>query len=136
MAATLHTAHRPKNRHHDEAETEPQDVNPGAATAARRIGVTTSPSIQELKQFAILVCRNAGVTTIGPNRINRIATTFTRRFPNGSGWMFFLYLANDVLNIAEHRRRQILANPDVARFIAYADPTGETAVNNVLREQS
>lgn len=61
-----------------------------------------------------------------------------RRFEDshdGHGLSFFYYLAAMVRLDAE-QQRQMLLNPDVARVIAYADPTGETAVNRVMREQS
>jgi hypothetical protein len=50
-----------------------------------------------------------------------------------NGLAFEEFLANSVQLTAEQRRRA-LANPDIARVIAYADPTGEAAVNNVLRD--
>jgi hypothetical protein len=36
------------------------------------------------------------------------------------------------VQLTAQQRRQALANPDIARVIAYTDPTGETAVNNVM----
>jgi hypothetical protein len=51
-----------------------------------------------------------------------------------NGWTFFEFLANAVQLSAE-QRRQALCDPDTARVISYLDPTGETAVNNVRREQ-
>ncbi|WP_153395791.1 hypothetical protein [Ornithinicoccus halotolerans] len=47
---------------------------------------------------------------------------------------FFDFLANAVQLHADQRRRA-LADPDVQRVITYADPTGETAVRNVLHQR-
>ena len=101
--------------------------------AAHRIGVSASPSVKELKSLAVLVCDNLGIN-LGPNRINRLAVDFARQFPTGSGWMFFLHLANDVLRVSESQHRRLLINPDIARVISYTDRTGEEAVTNVMRE--
>ena len=98
------------------------------------MGVSTSPSVKELKSLAVLVSRNLGIN-LGPNRANRLAVDFADRFPNGSAWMFFLHLANDVLRVSEAQRRRLLANPDVARVITYYDQTGEEAVHNVMRKR-
>jgi hypothetical protein len=35
--------------------------------------------------------------------------------------------------MSEAQKRAAMSNPDIARAISYCDPTGETAVNNVLR---
>lgn len=86
--------------------------------------------IQRLKVAAAAILRNCGLD-YGPHKINRLVLTFARRV-QGNGFDFVDFLANAVQLSAEQRRRA-LADPDVARAIAYADPTGETAVNNVLR---
>jgi hypothetical protein len=70
----------------------------------------------------------------GANKINRLVTRFTRTMPTASGWTFFLYLANAVQMSAE-QQRDALRNPDIARVISYADPTGEAAVNRAVRER-
>lgn len=76
------------------------------------------------------VLMNCGVA-MGPRRVNRMVQQFEARVER-NGFAFFDFLANSVQLDAETRRRA-LANPDVQRVIAYADPTGETAVNNVMR---
>lgn len=101
-----------------------------AATAAP--GVTTSPDLEALKAAASTVLWNCGIA-YGPNKINRLAVTFASRVER-NGFAFFDFLANAVQLDADQRRRA-LANPDIARAISYADPTGETAVNNVIRER-
>lgn len=86
---------------------------------------------QRLKYAAGVILANSGCTW-GPNRINRLVTRFVERV-EGSGVEFFDFLTNAVALTAEERRAA-RANPDVARAISHADPTGETAVNNVMRE--
>lgn len=65
------------------------------------------------------------------SKVRRVVRTFTSRVA-ANGFEFFEFFANALLLDAETRRRA-LQNPDVARAISYADPTGETAVENVLR---
>lgn len=68
-------------------------------------------------------------------------TRLVRDYKNnveGKGFSFTDFFANKTLIRADERRRalarrQALADPKIARVIAYADPTGETAVNSVMR---
>jgi hypothetical protein len=53
------------------------------------------------------------------NKIKRLALRFKERDPNADGDMFFRYLLKQ--------------NPDLARVTVYNDPTGEKAVNRVMR---
>jgi hypothetical protein len=48
-------------------------------------------------------------------------------------WVPFEAFLVNSMQLTAQQRRQALANADIARVVAYADPTGETAVNNVLR---
>jgi len=48
---------------------------------------------------------------------------------------FGAYLLNRV-ELNADQRRVALANPEMACFLNYADPTGETAVRNVMRGAS
>jgi len=100
-------------------------------TAKPGFGVSASPTMEDLKAFARLIVSNVEAS-LGPNTINRLVVQFNRRMPNGSGWAFFLHIANAV-QMSESQKRRALLNPDIAQVIAYADPTGETAVNNVIR---
>lgn len=85
---------------------------------------------EALLRLAHAIIDNCGVR-MGPNKVSRIVRTFEARVA-GNGWSFFDFLANTIQLDAE-RRRQLLNNPDIARVISYADPTGEAAVNNVMR---
>lgn len=102
-----------------------------AVTAGHGIGVTTSPSQAEMIKAARLILDNCGIA-FGQNRIVRLVLEFKRRAPQGSGSTFFSYLAAKV-QLSAAQQRDALRNPDIARCISYADPTGETAVNNVLQ---
>lgn len=102
-----------------------------AAALSARPGVSTSPTVNELKSFANNVIANAGIA-LGANAVNRLVVRFCQKMPNANGWTFFLYLANQVQMSADQKRFAMLA-PDVARVISYADPTGEAAVARVMR---
>ena len=49
-----------------------------------------------------------------------------------TGYPFGAYLLNRV-ELNSEQRRVALANSELASFLNYADPTGETAVRNVMR---
>lgn len=79
---------------------------------------------------AHLILTNVGYA-MSPTKVQRLVSTFERRV-QGNGFSFFEFIANSVALSADQRRAALL-NPDIARVIAYADPTGETAVNNAMR---
>ncbi len=54
---------------------------------------------------------------------------------SASGLPFGMYLANRV-ELNAQQRQAILDRSDLRYLLEYADPTGETAVRNVLREKS
>lgn len=68
---------------------------------------------------------------LGRSKVRRIIRTFTTRVER-NGFEFFEFFANALMLDADTRRRALL-DPDVARTITYADPTGEAAVRNVMR---
>lgn len=68
---------------------------------------------------------------MSPSKVSRLVREFKHRVEK-NGFPFEAFLVNTV-QLTEQQRRQIAANPDVARVISYADPTGETAVNNAMR---
>lgn len=103
---------------------------PGLMTRPRS-GGSTAPSKSELISAARLILDNCGIG-FGNRKVFRLVDSFCQRAPNGSGHAFFLYLTNAVQMSADQQRAALL-NPDIAHVIAYADPTGETAVNNVMR---
>lgn len=48
-----------------------------------------------------------------------------------NGWAFWDFIANAML-LSDDQRRRAVGHPEIARVISYSDPTGETAVNNVM----
>lgn len=81
---------------------------------------------------AHLILANVGYP-MSPTKVQRLVSTFERRV-QGNGFSFFEFIANSVALSAD-QRRAALSNPDIASAIAYPDPTGETAVNNVMRNR-
>lgn len=92
----------------------------------------SDPSTEQLLRDAHVILDNCGVQ-MGHSRLCRLVRTYERSV-RGNGWAFFDYLATAMAVSAEVRQRAI-ANPDVARIIAYADPTGEQAVAHVMHQQ-
>lgn len=89
---------------------------------------TGSP--EDLIRAAHLIFMNCGIQ-MSPQKVTRLVRQFKSRVER-NGYAFFDFLANSVCLDAETRRRA-LADPDIARVIAYADPTGEIAVAHVMR---
>ena len=88
------------------------------------------PERDRLMAAAHVVLDNCGLA-LSPSKVRRLVQTFERRVER-NGFSFLDFLANAVQLTAEQRRRAV-ADPDVCRAIAYADPTGETAVRNVMK---
>lgn len=105
--------------------------------AAAVTGVSASPpSAQELAAFTSRFvnqyqCFDTGLCW-GPNKVNRVVVKFRTRFPMGSWLMFWGFLAWEISDSA-NRKIAVRAVADLQKCIDYADPTGETAVRNVMR---
>jgi hypothetical protein len=67
---------------------------------------------------------------MSPSKVNRIVRQFEHQAER-NGWNLLDFIANKIA-LTEQQRHQVLADPDVARVISYADPTGESAVRNVM----
>lgn len=104
-----------------------------ATLPTARPGGSTAPTRDELINAACLIRDNCGLV-FGTRRIFRLVDTFKARAPRASGQVFFQYFCGEVQLTVEQQQRA-LHDPDVARVLAYADPTGEAAVNHVLRER-
>lgn len=63
--------------------------------------------------------------------MNRTVRDYMRR-PTWHGIPFGAFLMSRVQLNAEQRRRA-MADPELAYFLHYADPTGETAVRNAMK---
>lgn len=96
-------------------------------------GLTSGGSTcaEELIRHARIVLDNCG-HPMGQNQLSRLVRTFQSRVER-NGFAFFDFLATSV-QMNERQRWQALNDPDVRRAIAYADPTGDTAVRNVMAE--
>lgn len=70
----------------------------------------------------------------GPAWVSSTVRQYLHRV-SANGFPFGAYLLNQV-ELNSEQRRVALANPEMASFLNYADPTGETAVRNVLRGAS
>ncbi len=73
------------------------------------------------------VFNRCGVS-VSPGRVIKLVRTYVRR-AQGDGVVFADYLAQ--VAVGEHQRR--LVADELRRVTAYVDPTGESAVNNVVR---
>jgi hypothetical protein len=71
----------------------------------------------------------------GPSKINRKFVEFRKRQPGGDLTAFLRFLADSILTSAERKRTRWLLDSDNTRVVSYADPTGEHAVKNILRQQ-
>lgn len=108
----------------------------GFAAAATGLS-TRPPTKRELLSFTKDFAggyRCRGGLNWGPSRVLNTVLEFQRKFPQGSWLLFWRFLAVKVGQIADHHVR-VKALDDLYRWITYADPTGETAVNNVVADE-
>lgn len=101
--------------------------HPGGSTPTR----AGSP-IEAAIRAAHTALLDSGVP-ITPRKVNRIVRRFASRAKR-DGWTFHQYLS-DAAELTPDQRRNLLAHPDWEVTIAYFDPTGETAVANVMRSR-
>jgi len=100
-----------------------------APPTGRQATTGGSPSPGEMVNHAHKLLANCGVS-MSPSKVSRLVREFKHRVEQ-NGFPFEAFLVNTVQLTADQRRR-LAANPDIAKAISYADPTGETAVNNVV----
>jgi len=104
---------------------------PGLRATPRAPGGTTSPGSHELAvRAAHKALRDCGVEIL-PCKVNRILRGFEKR-ARREGVTFHEFLSG-AAGLTPGQRRRIAADPDLQRVIAYTDPTGETAVDNILK---
>ena len=89
-----------------------------------------STSAETLIKHAHKLLGNCGIS-MSPSKVSRLVREFKHRV-EGNGFSFEAFLVNSV-DLTNEQRVKALANPEVARVIAYADPTGELAVQRVMR---
>jgi hypothetical protein len=108
-------------------------MSPPAAMPLPRPGgsCSTAKQIDEAINATHAILRNIGIP-MSASAVSRLVRQYERRVrPNR--WSFVDYLVNR-LQLSVEQRRQLECDPEYARVIGYSDPTGENAVNNVLRQ--
>lgn len=101
---------------------------PGGTTEGRQ--ALTGSQINLMITVAHKVMAESGVV-IGPSKVSRIVRRFGQSIARHR-MTFHEFLCNEA-NLTPAQRRTIVGHPEWQRVIAYLDPTGETAVNNVMR---
>lgn len=89
-----------------------------------------STSAADLVEHAHRLLGNCGIP-MSPSKVSRLVRDFKHRVEK-NGFSFEAFLVNSV-DLTNEQRLKALANPESARVIAYADPTGELAVQRVMR---
>lgn len=105
---------------------------PAAPTTSTTGGNGFPCSPEDLKSAARALFAQFDVQ-MSPNRLNRLVVAYVNRV-QANGITFLDYLA-DILRLDVEQKREALADPEVARVCDWSDPTGETAVRNVMRER-
>lgn len=96
---------------------------------------TTTPldqrvhSAADLKADALRILANCGVPA-RPHWVNRTVCRYLQRVAH-TGYPFGAWLVAQI-QLTSEQRREAMRHPDVAYFLCYSDPTGETAVRNVM----
>lgn len=88
-------------------------------------------STEDLVRDARRILDACGVV-MSPSRVSRLVRSYEQEV-RAKGVPFALFLLNSV-HLSAARRVELLADPEMRRAVAYADPTGEQAVRNVLRD--
>ena len=85
---------------------------------------------EDLLRDAMRLLDRCGIAR-SPKWVQRVVRDYSSTIA-GTGFPFGAYLLNRVELNAE-QRRAAMNDPEVAYLLEYADPTGETAVRNVMR---
>lgn len=99
-------------------------------TVQRHSSTGGSTSAEALVSHAHKLLANCGVS-ISPSKVSRMVREFKHRIEK-NGFPFEAFLVNTV-QLTAQQRQMMIADPEIARVISYSDPTGESAVNNVLK---
>jgi hypothetical protein len=105
---------------------------PAAATGVSASPPTTAELTAFTRRFVNQYSPDDHGLGWNPNKVARVCVAFNRAFPHGSWLMFWGYLAWHISDAADHKIAA-RACRDLQKFIDYADPTGDTAVRNVMR---
>ncbi|AFO10234.1 hypothetical protein TAJ_49 [Mycobacterium phage Taj] len=93
-----------------------------------RDNALTGSQLQVMQRAAHLAFADTDGGVVTPAKINRLVRRFGHRLRR-AGINF-----DELFALPPQRQRAALGDPDLLRVIAYADPTGETAVNRVMRQ--
>jgi len=77
---------------------------------------------------------SASGLSVSPRKVIRLVRQYEHSVQR-NGWRFFDFIATQLTLTAEQQSR-VKSDPDAYRTIQYLDRTGETAVENVMRERS
>lgn len=106
---------------------DPVPTNSTGGTTTGRDALT-----REQLQHVIAAAHKALVASdieIGPSRVARLVHRFKHALRK-SRMTFHEFLTDEA-----NRDRIMMKDPELARVLSYADPTGERATNNVMRQQ-
>lgn len=101
-------------------------------TVQHRSSTGGSTSAEALVSHAHKLLANCGVS-ISPSKVSRMVREFKHRIEK-NGFPFEAFLVNTV-QLTAQQRQMMLTDPEIARVISYSDPTGESAVNNVVKSR-
>lgn len=112
--------------------TAPPGITPAPAPGGTTTGryALTGNQLEAMTRAAHAALVECDVV-VGPSKVARLVRRFSSAIAK-TGVTFHEFLSGEVRLTSEQRHR-LLRNPDWSRAIAYCDPTGETAVNNVMR---
>lgn len=116
------------------AAEETSDVTATAVTDNRRntSAEATSQTTEDLIRHAYAILDACG-RTMPRGKVSRIVRKYQHTVER-NGWVFWDYFANAML-LTNTERQRFVTDPAIERVISYLDPTGERAVNNVMRQR-
>lgn len=100
-----------------------------AVTDDRRNTSAETLTVDQIVDALQRVFENCGIA-VSRSRVSRLARTYKNQV-EGNGFALIDFVVNAVAMTA--MQRMVVAD-ELTRVIAYSDPTGETAVNNVMNE--
>lgn len=106
-------------------------IPPGGTTTGRQ--ALTGVQLEMMLRAAHTALAQCGID-ITPMKVNRIVRNFAKALAR-TGKTFHEFLCDEA-NATDAQRHLLLLNPEWAKVIAYTDPTGEKAVNNVMHSAS
>ena len=118
----------------DLAAEKTSDVTATAITDNRRnmSAEANNQTTEDLTRHAYAILDACG-RTMTRSKVSRVVRQYQRSVEH-NGWVFWDCFANAML-LTNTGRQRLVANPDIERVISYLDPTGERAVNNVMRQR-